>query len=96
MTCASRRAASSTWMSEVRGVDLVGMDCVMTDGPKMCDREGRHRHVNQELQPLSSTVSSSARLAAYRSASSICRCEIRIGAKDVLTTLAAGQQAEQT
>jgi hypothetical protein len=30
-----------------------------------------HRHVDQELQPTSSMVSSSARLAAYCSASSM-------------------------
>jgi hypothetical protein len=51
--------------------DLVGVDRVMTDGPEMRHSEGRHRHVDQELQPVSSIVSSSARLAAYRNASSM-------------------------
>jgi hypothetical protein len=46
--------------------DLVGVDRAMTDGPEMRHSEGRHRHVDQELQPVSSMVSSSARLAAYR------------------------------
>jgi hypothetical protein len=50
---------------------LMGVDGVMTDGPEMRDGLGRHRHVDQKLQPVSSMVSSSARLAAYRKASSM-------------------------
>ena len=41
-----------------------GVDRVMARGLKPRDGLRRHRHVDQELQPVRSIVSSSARLAA--------------------------------
>src|SRR2546426_5318040 len=51
--------------------EIGGVDRIMTGGPKMRRSVGRHRHVDQKLQPLSSMISSSARLAAERRASSM-------------------------
>ena len=53
---------------EPNGVSVNG---VVPGGPKVRHSFGRHRHVDQELQPTSSILSSSARLAAYRKASSM-------------------------
>jgi hypothetical protein len=44
--------------------EIDGVDRIMTGSPKMRPSVGRHRHVDQELQPVSSMISSSARLAA--------------------------------
>ena len=44
--------------------EIDGVDRIMTGSPKMRPSIGRHRHVDQELQPVSSMISSSARLAA--------------------------------
>src|ERR671918_1024256 len=44
--------------------EIDGMDRIMTSSPKMRPSVGRHRHVDQELQLVSSMISSSARLAA--------------------------------
>src|SRR5262249_21159541 len=71
MTRASRRCVEQL---DVRGSgqsDLMGVDGVMTDDAEMGDSQRRHWDVVQELQPVRSMVSSSARLAAYRRASSM-------------------------
>lgn len=54
-----------------RQAEIDGVDRIMTGSPKMRPSVGRHRHVDQKLQPVSSMISSSARLAAYRRASSM-------------------------
>jgi hypothetical protein len=40
------------------------VDRIMTGSSQVWPSVGRHRHVDQELQPVSSMISSSARLAA--------------------------------
>ena len=47
------------------------VDCLVTRRLQIGDRLRRDGHIDQELQPTSSIVSSSARLAAYLSASSM-------------------------
>jgi hypothetical protein len=53
----------TAWASEREAVER-GMDGVMTPGLKVLHSPRSHGHVDEELQPASSTVSSSARLAA--------------------------------
>ena len=52
-------AVSRSTESEIDGVDRI-----MTGSSQVWPSVGRHRHVDQELQPVSSMISSSARLAA--------------------------------
>lgn len=52
-------AVSRSSESEIDGVDRI-----MTGSSQVWPSVGRHRHVDQELQPVSSMISSSARLAA--------------------------------
>jgi len=44
--------------------EIDGVDRIMTGSPEMRSSIGRHRHVDQKRQPVSSMISSSARLAA--------------------------------
>jgi len=55
-----------------RELDLGGVNSVVANGPEVFNRPRGHGHVDEELHPwISSMVSSSARLAAYRRASSM-------------------------
>ena len=51
--------------------DRGGMNRVVAGRPQVGNCVGGHRHVNEKPHPVSSIVSSSARLAAYRRASAM-------------------------
>lgn len=54
-----------------REPDSGRMRCLMSETPEMVHGVRRHRHIDEKSHPLNSMTSSSARLAAWRSASSM-------------------------